>query len=65
MRISAAGMVPRSLRWRLLLLSALVVIPALALLAWQLSHIFEQSVPARRPRASTVGWRAETLRPLE
>ena len=38
---------PRSLRWRLLLVSLLVVAPALTLLAWQLSHTFEQSVEAR------------------
>ena len=38
---------PRSLRWRLLLLSLVVVVPALMLLAWELSHTFEQSVEER------------------
>ncbi len=47
MRLQATRLVPRSLRWRLLLLSMLVVAPALMLLAWQLSHIFEQSVENR------------------
>ena len=47
MRLQATRLVPRSLRWRLLLLSMLVVAPALMLLAWQLSHIFEQSVEDR------------------
>ncbi len=40
-------LMPRSLRWRLLLLSLVVLAPALVLLAWQLSHTFEQSVEAR------------------
>ena len=47
MRLIANLIMPRSLRWRLLLLSLLVVVPALVLLAWQLSHTFEQSVEAR------------------
>ncbi len=40
-------LMPRSLRWRLVLLSLAVILPALALLAWQLSHDFETSVEAR------------------
>ncbi len=47
MRLNTNLPMPRSLRWRLLLLSLLVVAPALVLLAWQLSHTFEQSVEAR------------------
>ena len=38
---------PTSLRWRLLLLSTLVMIPALLWLAWQLSWEFEDSVESR------------------
>ena len=47
MRLTVGSLMPRSLRWRLILLSVVVVAPALALLAWQLSHAFEQSVEAR------------------
>ena len=47
MRLNVHRFMPRSLRWRLLLLSVVVMAPALTLLAWQLSHTFEQSVEAR------------------
>ena len=47
MRLDSHHFMPRSLRWRLLLLSIVVLVPALALLAWQLSHTFEQSVENR------------------
>ncbi len=38
---------PKSLRLRLILLSVLVILPALALFAWQLSRKFEQDVERR------------------
>ncbi len=47
MRLNVHHLMPRSLHWRLLLLSVVVMAPALTLLAWQLSHTFEQSVEAR------------------
>ncbi len=42
-----ARLMPSSLRWRLLLLSLLVALPALLWLQWQLSHEFEASVEQR------------------
>jgi len=57
MRLNADRLMPRSLRWRLLLLSALVLVPALLSLAWQLSHTFEQSVEARVQRPVLAGER--------